>query len=188
MSICELHRMTTPPPLPRPRTQDALRGLHNGAPAAGRARSRLALRRMAGRYSFPAMWRRTLIVLLALGMLLPVACGDGEGGSGTAPRRLSAEEEAAVDRARTAIRSYCRQVGRHLAGGRPPTAGETRTANDAVDSLVSLAREDPEARYRGEETIRLVLGDTAEDLEGTNCSPDLVARLERGLASLPRPE
>jgi hypothetical protein len=132
------------------------------------------------------MWRQTLILLLALGMLLPVACGDGDTGSGTAPRRLSAKEESTVDRARLVIRLYCRQVGRYLAGRRgPPTAKETQKAYDAVDTLVSLAREDPEARYRGQETIRLVLGDTAEDLEGTNCSPELVARLERGLASLP---
>jgi hypothetical protein len=132
------------------------------------------------------MWRQTSILLLALGMLLPVACGDGDGGSGTTPRRLSAEQEVTVDRARLVIRSYCRHVGRHLAGRRgPPTAAETQEAYDAVDTLIALAREDPEARYRGQETIRLVLGDTAEDLEGTNCAPQLVARLEQGLASLP---
>jgi hypothetical protein len=42
-------------------------------------------------------------------------------------------------------------------------------------------------QYREGETMRQVLGDTAEDLEGTNCSSGLVARLDQGLASLPEP-
>lgn len=91
-----------------------------------------------------------------------------------------------MDESRLAIRSYCRRIALFLSGkqGRP-TAADTQRAYDAVDRLIALARENPEARYRGQDTMRQVVGDTAEDLEGTNCSPALVRRLEQGLAILP---
>ena len=34
----------------------------------------------------------------------------------------------------------------------------------------------------------LFLGDLAEDLEGSNCDPRLVARIDQGLAALPQPQ
>jgi hypothetical protein len=44
-----------------------------------------------------------------------------------------------------------------------------------------LARRKPEARFNASQTVRDLAGDTAEDLDGTNCSAALVAELERGL-------
>jgi hypothetical protein len=128
-----------------------------------------------------------LILLLALSLLSPIGCGgDGDSSSTARPERLSATGEAKLNEARLDIRSYCRRIRLYL-GGResPPTTAQTRRAYRAVDSLVSVAGESPEAQYQGGGSVRQLLGDTAEDLEGTNCSRDLVARLERGLASLP---
>jgi hypothetical protein len=48
-------------------------------------------------------------------------------------------------------------------------------------ALARLALRKPEAPYATGQTIRQLAGDTAEDLEGTNCSPRLVVELERGL-------
>jgi hypothetical protein len=140
------------------------------------------------RYFAPVVPRQPLIVLLALGMLVPTACGGGDDASSVGPRRLSIDDQSRVSESRLAIRSYCRRIALYLAGkeGRPTTA-DTRQAYAAVDSLISIARENPEAQNRNGDTMRQVVGDTAEDLEGTNCSADLVARLERGLASLPGP-
>jgi hypothetical protein len=148
--------------------------------------ARRGLRPAVTRYFAQVVPRQPLIVLLALGMLAPAACGDGDDASSAGPRRLSIEEESRVEESRLGIRSYCRRIAFYLAGRKgPPTAVDTRRAYDAADSLISLARENPEAQNRNGDTMRQVLGDTAEDLEGTNCSSDLVARLERGLASLP---
>jgi hypothetical protein len=93
-----------------------------------------------------------------------------------------------VAQSQLAIRSYCRLIGLYVTRRGPrPTTADTQAADDAVDRLIALARADPEAQYREGETMRQVLGDTAEDLEGTNCSSGLVARLNQGLASLPEP-
>jgi hypothetical protein len=35
--------------------------------------------------------------------------------------------------------------------------------------------------------MRLFLGDFAEDLQGSNCDPRLVQRIDQALATLPRP-
>jgi hypothetical protein len=52
---------------------------------------------------------------------------------------------------------------------------------DGARRIALLARRKPEARYSPVQTVRQLAGDTAEDLEGTNCSRRLVAELERGL-------
>jgi hypothetical protein len=132
--------------------------------------------------------RQALIVLLVFGPLLPAGCGGDDDASSARPRPLPPEAASSVSESQLAIRAYCRRIALYLAGREgPPTMAHTRRAYAAVDSLISVAREDPEAQYREGVTMRQVVGDTAEDLEGTNCSRDLVARLEQGLASLPEP-
>jgi hypothetical protein len=120
-----------------------------------------------------------LAVVLAIGCL--AGCGDDSSPTSSArpDAPLTAQERRSEDRSVAAIRDYCRDVARYLAGRTvPPSPDE---AVEAARRIAALARRKPEARYRGTETPRGLAGDLAEDLEGTNCSRLLVAELERGL-------
>jgi hypothetical protein len=110
-------------------------------------------------------------------------CGDGEAEQPSAePQRLTAAERAAAASGHEAIRSYCRRLGLHLVAGRArPGVGVQRRAVAGARALARLALRKPEALYATHQTIRQLTGDTAEDLEGTNCSARLVVELERGL-------
>jgi hypothetical protein len=113
-----------------------------------------------------------------------LACGPtGDNGSqpGPPPRLTQAERQAA-QAGYDAIRAYCRQLGLHLAGRRGvPDRAVRRRAFEGARTIARLARAKPEARFSGVQTTRQLAGDTAEDLEGTNCSGRLVAELARGL-------
>jgi hypothetical protein len=120
-------------------------------------------------------------------VLAPSGCG-GSSGEKNSPQRLSLEERSEVVRSQRAIRSYCRLVGLFLVGRHgPPTQAESERVRDAAAKLIESARAKPQAEYREQETMRQLLGDIAEDLEGTNCSSALVAQLQQGLRSLPAP-
>ena len=119
--------------------------------------------------------------------------GSGCGGSGSPargpsrPQSLSAADRAAVRDAQNEIHAYCRSVASYLAGRTPPPSRETgERASDAVRQLGSIARAKPDARYKGE-TVGEVMGDIAEDLEGSNCSNELAAELDAELRSVPQP-
>ena len=121
-----------------------------------------------------------------------VACGGGGGDSGGAtnavPKRLTEGEIQQVRRSQRAIVAYCNQFARSALSGRgAPSEGAQERAFGAVDSLIALARSKPGASYRTGVDMRVLLGDTAEDLEGSNCDERLVARLDQALAGLPRP-
>jgi hypothetical protein len=60
--------------------------------------------------------------------------------------------------------------------------------NDDLERLVSLARKKPQARSRRGQTMRQVLGDMAEGLEGSNCSGGFEQKLEQALRTLPPPD
>jgi hypothetical protein len=128
------------------------------------------------------MPRAALIVVTAI-LCGFGGCGDGEPVQPDAePQRLTAVERAAAASGHDAIRSYCRRLGLHLAGrGDRPGARVQRRAVAGARVLARLALRKPEAPYATSQTIRQLAGDTAEDLEGTNCSARLVTELERGL-------
>jgi hypothetical protein len=116
---------------------------------------------------------------------VPTACGDGSESS-TTRKRLSAAEDSVVARSQTSLRGYCRILALYLAGKRAaPTDTDTREVDDALEQLIALAREKPDARAKNEETLRLVLSDMAEDLEGSNCSGSFQQKLDAALAALP---
>jgi hypothetical protein len=130
--------------------------------------------------------QRALLAALLGGIFLS-GCGDGSGDDAR-PQRLPADALATVDTSQAAIRSYCRHVRLYLIGERdPPGPAEYERAQRAVTALVEVAREAPEAQYRNQGTMRQLLGDSAENLEGTNCSRDLVRVLDEGLRTLPPP-
>jgi hypothetical protein len=122
---------------------------------------------------------------LALALIVPVSCGN-DSGSGTKAQRLSAAEETIVSRSETSLRGYCEELALYLSGKRgSPTASDTGQVEDGLDRLIAVARKKPEAPARTGESMRQVLGDLAEDLEGSNCSGAFQQKLEQGLATLP---
>jgi hypothetical protein len=134
-------------------------------------------------------------MVVALAMLLLAACGDADqhDAADTAPgdaaaQRLSADEQALVARSRREVERYCAELALSVTGRRgPPSAEEQGGAFAATDELIELAREKPAARVDSGVDMGLFLGDLAEDLEGSNCDPRLLERIDQGLATLPRP-
>jgi hypothetical protein len=149
---------------------------------------------MSGRFRPPAV---VLLCVLAL-----TACGDsedpgtaGSGSTNTAAARtvpevsrdapLSAGEIAVIRRAQEAVGAYCAKVARGLAEGDAPTQRDFDRVTRPLDELAELASHRPGAEAPDGATPRLALGDIAENLEGTNCDPRLVARIDEALATLP---
>ena len=134
-----------------------------------------------------------LLVALAL---LPSGCGD-EGSTTTAPsepttaeapapQRLSGADRDRVRRSEAAILGYCERAALAATGtGEAPSARQRARALDAVDDLVALAGDEPDAILRAGVDLRLFVGDLTEDLQGANCDPEIVTRLDAGLASIP---
>lgn len=134
---------------------------------------------------------------MAVGLALAAIASCGDGGSpetagttatGAAAKRLTAAEQALVTRSERAVSRYCGELALSLTGRRkPPSAAEQGRAFAATDRLIELARRKPAARVQPGVDTELFLGDLAEDLEGSNCDPRLVERIDQGLATLPQP-
>ena len=123
------------------------------------------------------------VLAAAAALCALVACGsEAEPPPDVRPQRLTAAERAGAAAGHEAIRTYCRRLGLHLAGRRAaPGSATLRRAAQGARTIAALARRKPEATYAPGQTARQLAGDTAEDLEGTNCSGRLVAELVRGL-------
>jgi hypothetical protein len=122
------------------------------------------------------------IIALAL-----AGCGGCSGGTQAKSGPLPANQQARVRAAQAEIQSYCRQLTLYLARRRgPPTEDETAQAYEAVDQLGAIARSKPSATegVTGE-TVRDLMGDIAEDLQGSNCADNVVARIDQALRTLP---
>ncbi len=90
---------------------------------------------------------------------------------------------AAYDRR---IQAHCLRVGRSLVEPQAaPSARQEERAFAAADALIALAAEKPGAPLGAGQDTRLFLADVLENLEGSNCEPRMVARLEQGLAGIP---
>jgi hypothetical protein len=123
--------------------------------------------------------------LLGLTLIVPVGCG-GDSASRKGPQRLSAAENSTVRRAQVSVHTYCAKLALYLAGRRDAPAGsETQRVNNDLDELIALAKKKPEGLSLTEETTRQVLGDMAEDLQGSNCSGNFAQKLDRALGELP---
>lgn len=134
--------------------------------------------------------RALLIVLVAAG----VAAGCHEQEPETAappadagpPPRLTAAERRALRVAEGRIETHCVQIARSIVDrdARPSPAEEAR-AFAAADDFIALARAKPTAELDVGQDLRLFLGDVIENLEGANCDPRMIARLEKGLSTIP---
>ena len=79
------------------------------------------------------------------------------------------------------------RVARSLVDPRAaPSPGQERAAFGAADRLLGLAARKPTAPLGAGQDLRLFVSDVVENLEGSNCDPRMIARLERGLARIPR--
>jgi predicted small lipoprotein YifL len=128
-----------------------------------------------------ASWTGFCLLLLLFVSL--AGCGSKQPPRPTAePRDLTAAEQRAAESGLAAIRGYCRRVGADLAGrAGPPDPAVLERAVAGARAIATLARRKPDAPYSRVQTARELAADTAEDLEGTNCSATLVAELARGL-------
>jgi hypothetical protein len=128
-------------------------------------------------------------LLLLLSPIAPAAlAGCGSSSNDDSSRaRLTPGEQADVRAAQSAIRSYCRTVLLYLERRTdPPTRAETARAYEGVDRLAAIARAKPAApQGRSGETVRDLMADTAEDLQGSNCADNVVQRIDQALTSLP---
>ena len=86
----------------------------------------------------------------------------------------------------TRLQRHCIRVGRSLVDpDAAPRPDQVRGAFAAADRLVALAARSPRAPLGAGQDLRLFLSDTIENLEGSNCDPRLISRLERGLGRIP---
>jgi hypothetical protein len=131
------------------------------------------------------------IALAAVTALVAAGCGGSDDGDATTtpakgPAKLTGAERGALERDEAAIVRYC--SARALALTDPskrPTVAQQARALKAVDAIVALATESPEINVRPKVDARLYLGDLVENLEGSNCDPLILGRLEQGLAAVP---
>jgi hypothetical protein len=136
--------------------------------------------------------RLPMLAAAAVLALAAAGCGDSEDGPAAAttvsgdPTALTKAERDQVREDEAAIVRYCR--ARALALSEPderPSVAEQSRALEAVDALVALAAAKPEAEVRPGVALSLFLGDLTENLEGANCDPQILARLDAGLATVP---
>jgi hypothetical protein len=136
--------------------------------------------------------RRRLGLAALLLLLPPVAsatltgCGSSSSDN-SSKAKLAPSEQKDVRASQSAIQSYCRTILLYLERRTdPPTEGDTARAYAAVDRLAAIARAKPAApQGRSGETVRDLMSDTAEDLQGANCADNVVSRIDRALGSLP---
>jgi len=137
---------------------------------------------------------RALATALALLALLGGAfgCGGDQGSveQHAAPAvKLTGGERRLLASYDRRIEAHCLRVARSLVEPRAaPSARQEKRAFAAADALVGLAAEKPAAPLGAGQDTRLFLADVIENLDGSNCDPRMVARLEQGLTAIPPPQ
>lgn len=132
--------------------------------------------------------RARLQAALAL-VVLVAGCG-GSGTRSQAPGAtpeppLTAAERDALRNIEARLQRHCVRVARSLVDPQAaPLPRQQRAAFAAADRLVALAARSPRAPLGAGQDLRLFLSDTVENLEGSNCDAQLLARLEAGLARI----
>jgi len=136
--------------------------------------------------------RSRLLTTGAVACALTAGCGDsGEEATTTAATgatHLTAAERERLRADEAAIARYCSARALALTDpGERPTVAQQARALEAVDAIVALAVESPEVKVKPRVDARLHLGDLIENLEGSNCDPLILGRLEQGLGAVPAP-
>ena len=138
------------------------------------------------------MWRHLCHLTTILAAALLGACGASEPRARPAPtpaaaRSATEDERRALRRAEARIQRHCVAVSRSVVDPEAaPSPAERERADAAADRLVAVVRANPRADLGAGQDLRLFLADVIENLEGSNCDPRMIERLERGLATVPR--
>ena len=114
--------------------------------------------------------------------------GEEDSPEEAAPRPvgLTAEERRSAAAYERRIQAHCGRVARSLVDPvAAPTPRQEERAFAAADALLALAAEKPTAPIGPGQDLRLFVSDVTENLEGSNCDPRMIARLEQGLAGIP---
>jgi hypothetical protein len=83
------------------------------------------------------------------------------------------------------IQTHCVRVARSLVDpAARPTPEQERGAFAAADLLAGLVARKPRAELDVGQDLRLYLSDVIENLEGSNCDPRMITRLEQSLAEI----
>jgi hypothetical protein len=133
--------------------------------------------------------RPVAIVCGLLCLIGSAGCGSEDPGpqGGSRPEPLRQEERREIKVLEGEIAAHCVAVSRSLIDPRAgPSAAEQRRAFWAADRLLELARRKPRAPLGAGQDLRLFVSDVVENLEGSNCDPRMIARLEQGLIGIPR--
>ncbi len=125
-----------------------------------------------------------LIAMLAL-----AGCGADAGGpppeAPRTPQRLTADERRLLRVYEGRIQAHCVRVARSLVDSREgPSPAQARRAFAAADMLAAIVARKPRAEVDVGQDALLYLSDVVENLEGSNCDPRMIARLERSLAAI----
>lgn len=136
----------------------------------------------------PEMRSLREVALLSLAAL--AGCGGGDAPTTPTatptPAPLTADERQRLRDYEGRIEAHCVQVAQSLVDpDAAPTAREQAEAFEAADDLVALAASKPRATVDVGQDVRLLVSDIAENLEGSNCDPRLIGRLEQGLRRIP---
>jgi hypothetical protein len=102
------------------------------------------------------------------------------------PASLTSQEQRLLTAYDRRINAHCVRVSTAIADpSAAPTPAQRKRAFEAADALVDLAAAKPDAPLGAGQDARLFLADVIENLEGSNCDPAMIARLEQGLAEIP---
>ncbi|HEX8121876.1 MAG TPA: hypothetical protein VF549_11490 [Solirubrobacteraceae bacterium] len=132
------------------------------------------------------MAARRFVPPLATAALLAAGCGGDPPAPPSPPAKLTHEERQLVRVYEGRIETHCIRVARSVVDPRKaPTPRQEERAFAAADAFAALATRKPKAPIDVGQDLRLYLSDVVENLEGSNCDPRMVARLERALDAIP---
>ena len=116
-----------------------------------------------------------------------IGCGDSPDAAPPQPQKLTADERRLLVTYEGRIQQHCVRVARSLVDpARAPTPAQEQRAFAAADDLAALVGRKPRAEVDVGQDLRLYLSDVIENLEGSNCDPRMIARLEGWLARIRR--
>ena len=126
-----------------------------------------------------------LVAALVLG-----GCGGDDAQSDPPPApvaKLTSAERRLVRVYEGRIGTHCVRVARSVVDpDQAPSAAQEARAFAAADAFAELAARKPTAPIDVGQDLRLYLSDVIENLEGSNCDPRMIERLERALSTIPR--
>ena len=118
-------------------------------------------------------------------VLVLLGCGDSRDATPPEPQTLTRDERRLLATYEGRIAEHCVRVARSLVDpARAPTPAQERRAFAAADQLAALVARKPRAPLDAGQDLRLFLSDVIENLEGSNCDPRMIARLEQRSAEI----